>query len=542
MTTTGLAGTLRLARVAGRRDRLTLPAWIVGLTLFQAAVIHMSVTNLPTHDDLLRETRILATTPALRIMGAPVGVSAGQYAMVRGWLTIAVLAGVMSILAVVRHTRQDEELGRTELVASGGAGRYAPLAAAVIVVTLADVVLALGLAGVLVLAGQPAAGSLAAGVSVGLVGMVMAGAAAVTSQVAMTARGAISWASAALAVAFGWQAAGNVLGQVSPDQLTVSSSWPVWLSPLGWGQQLLPYAGERWWPTLLLLASAVVLVAVAALLVGRRDFGHGLLRPRLGPARARRSLLSPSGLTWRLQRSAYAGWLVAMIAFGILFGGLSKQIEGLGGHGRDWYVQVGGSDNLLDAFAASMVEFAGMTVAAYAVQTLLRLRTDETNGLVEPLLSTGTSRLRWLAGYLATTAVGACSLLLVFAAVMGLVEGATIGDVGAQWRSLIPAALTQLAAVCLVAGVVVVLMSVLPRWAAPLSWTLLLAAFVLGPFLAPSVGAPDWATRLSPFTHLPRLPATEVTWGSLAALTLVGVLLVAFGGWVLRERDLRVGA
>ncbi len=164
---TELAGTLRLARVAARRDRVTLPTWILGITAFQWAVINMSVTGLPTHVDLVKETQLIATTPALRMLGAPTGASIGGYAMVRGFLTIAILAGVMSLLTVVRHTRQNEELGRTELVAATGVGRYAALAAAVIVASLASLALAIGLAAVLTLAGQPALGSVTAGAAVG---------------------------------------------------------------------------------------------------------------------------------------------------------------------------------------------------------------------------------------------------------------------------------------------------------------------------------------------------------------------------------------
>ena len=43
--------------------------------------------------------------------------------MSRGYVTLAILAAVMSALTVVRHTRQNEETGRAELLGAGVVGR-----------------------------------------------------------------------------------------------------------------------------------------------------------------------------------------------------------------------------------------------------------------------------------------------------------------------------------------------------------------------------------------------------------------------------------
>ena len=49
----------------------------------------------------------------------------------------------MSVQAVVRHTRQNEETGRAELVRAAVVGRYAALAAALVATVGADVALAM---------------------------------------------------------------------------------------------------------------------------------------------------------------------------------------------------------------------------------------------------------------------------------------------------------------------------------------------------------------------------------------------------------------
>lgn len=45
----------------------------------------------------------------------------------------AIVAGLMSMFLVGRHTRVEEEVGRDELVRAGVVGRYAPMTAALIV-------------------------------------------------------------------------------------------------------------------------------------------------------------------------------------------------------------------------------------------------------------------------------------------------------------------------------------------------------------------------------------------------------------------------
>ena len=37
-------------------------------------------------------------------------------------------------------------------------------------------------------------------------------------------------------------ALGNMLGTVDSAALRVTSAWPAWLSPIGWGQQMRPFA------------------------------------------------------------------------------------------------------------------------------------------------------------------------------------------------------------------------------------------------------------------------------------------------------------
>lgn len=238
-----------------------------------------------------------------RAFNGPIaGTDIGAVVVTESYLTLALLAALLSTFAVIRHTRQNEETGRAELLGAAPVGRYALLTAALVVVVGANVLAAGLLALALIGTGLPVAGSVAAAAAVGGVGVAFTGVAAVTAQLTVTSRGANALAAATVGVAFLLRAAGDVLGERAAAATRLDSAWPVWLSPLGWGTQVRAFGPERWWVLALPVALLVGCVAVAYLLAERRDVGAGLLAARRGPARAASGLLSPAGLTWRLHR------------------------------------------------------------------------------------------------------------------------------------------------------------------------------------------------------------------------------------------------
>lgn len=535
-----LTGTGRLIRLALRRDRFVLTFWVLALAVFLAATTHMSVTGLPTQRDVVTETQFMAANPGMRVMSLSAGASVGAYAMSRSYLTLAVLAAVMSVLAVVRHTRQSEEKGRDELLRAGVVGPAAGLAAAVIVTLAANAALAplLGLA--MIVNGQPVAGSFAAGAAIAAVGVAFTGIAALTSQLSTTARGANGLAMAALAVAFVVSAVGNMLGGVDASGLVAHSAWPTWLSPIGWGYEMRPFGGDHWWLLGLSGAFAAVLMAVAGRYAARRDLGRGLLPEKPGRSRASRGLARPFGLAWRLQRSAFCGWLLGMAGFGLIFGSVSESATQMEGTMREWYESMAGTSRLFDAFSTSMIEMAGMLAAAYAVPVLLRMREEEARGRLEAVLSASVSRPRWILGQVLTACLGAAMLLMTFAAAMGLTAGIAMGDSPGVLADLTGAALAQLPAVLAIVGAVVAVFALLPRRAAVVSWLLLGAAVLLSPVFGLSLGLPQWVLDLSPFAYQ-KVPASDVHAAAAVALLGIAAALVAAGLAAFRRRDLALG-
>jgi ABC-2 type transport system permease protein len=333
-----------------------------------------------------------------------------------------------------------------------------------------------------------------------------------------------------------------MLGTVDSEALRVSSAWPAWLSPIGWGQQMRPFADDLWWPAALAAVVTAVLSGLAVVLVGRRDVGRGMWPERRGAAHATPALLSPAGLVWRLQRGSFLGWAGGLVGFGLIFGALSDRIRGLEGAATEWYATFGGDADLLGAYWASMMQIAGMAVAIYVVTLLLRLHHDEVQGTLEPVLGTAVSRSRWLAAYAVNAVAGASALLLVYAVSMGLTGGRVLGGTTALVGDLVAAALVQLPAIGVLGAVVATVVMVLPRWSVGLSWLMVVLCIVVGPMFGPSLGLPGWLLDVSPFTHVPNAPATPIAGGPVLGLGMAALAFGAVAVLALRRRNLALPA
>ncbi|MFV2101544.1 ABC transporter permease [Micromonospora sp. LOL_024] len=533
-------GTARLARLALRRDRTRLAVWVGGTSLIGYALAQSVAGLYPDEQTRLGYAEAAVTSVVARAFNGPIAsTDLGAVVVTETYLTLALLAALLSTFTVVRHTRQNEETGRAELLGAAAVGRYAMLSAALSVVVGANVLTAALLAVALAGAGLPVAGSVAAAAAIGGVGVAFTGVAAVAAQLSVTSRGANALAAAAVGVAFLVRAAGDVLGEREVDGVRLVSAWPTWLSPLGWGTQVGAFAEQRWWVLALPVALLVVGVAVAYSLAERRDVGSGLLAARRGPARAASRLLGPAGLTWRLQRGALAGWAVAVAVLGLSMGVAGHEVDAMIAENpamAEAIAQLGGGSELVDAYLAAMLGLFALTIGAYVVQAVLRIRADESDGILEPLLATAVSRIRWLGTQVLGAVIGASGLMLLAGLTTGLGYGLASGDPVTWGVELGWAALLRLPALLVVAGVVTALFGVVPRWSVALSWTALIAFLLLGQ-LGAVLDLPQAALNLSPYSHVPSVPAVDVTVRPLVALTAVAAALLTVGLLTFRHRD-----
>ncbi|MEE6175764.1 ABC transporter permease [Mycobacterium sp. 050134] len=523
------AGTLGVLRLYLRRDRVSLPLWVLLLSVPLATVYVGSIEKIyPTQAARAGFAASITASPAQRALyGQIYNDSLGAVGIWKAGL-FHLLIAVAVILAVIRHTRADEETGRTELVDSTAVGRYASLSAALLLSFGASVATGgIGAAGLL-MTDVPAGGSLAFGAALAGSGLVFTAVAAVAAQLSPSARVARGAAFAALAVAFTLRA----VGDAGDGRLS-------WFSPLGWSIQVRPYAGDRWWVLLAHMATAVALTAVAYRLLAARDVGAGLIAERPGPATAGPTLGNVFGLAWRLDRGGLLLWTVGLCLYGLLIGSV---VHGIGGElgdssaTRDIVARMGGTGALEEAFLAVAFTMMGMAAAAFAVSLTLRLHHEESGQRAEATLAGAVSRSRWLASHLALAGAGSTIAMLGSGLTGGLVYGAAAGDVGGKLGVVVASAAVQLPAVWLLAAVTAAIFGLAPRFA-PAAWAVLVG-FVALYLVGSLAGFPQWLLDLEPFAHTPRV-GTGFTAAPLLWLLAVDAALIGVGVGAFRRRDVR---
>jgi ABC-2 type transport system permease protein len=526
----GFEGTGALLRLAGRRDRVLIPAWTGVFVLMVVGSASATVDLYPTVAARVQAARAINDTGSLVALYGPIydPTSLGAVAMLKltglGAAMVAVLTGIL----VIRHSRAEEEPGRLELLGATVVGRRAPLTAALVVGAITSAAIGVLSALGLVATGLPVAGSLAFGASWAGAGIAFAAVAAVAAQLTTTARNATGLTMGFLGVTYVLRGIGDTSPRVS---------WLVWTSPIGWAHRVRAFAGERWGVLVLLSLWAVVLAVGAYALSARRDLGAGLFADRPGPARAGPRLRSPLGLAWRLQRGSLAVWTAAFTALGIVVGSIASDVGSLldSPNARDLIRRLGGEKGLTDAFLAAELGVLGLITAAYGVHAALRLRSEETSMRAEAVLATDVGRLRWAASHLLVSMAGTTSLALASGLSAGATHALHTGR-AADVPRVLGGALVQLPAIWVVLAVVVATFGAGHR-VAGISWTVLVAFLLLGEFGA-LFKLPQRVMDLSPFAHVPQLPGAPLHAVPIVALLGAAAVLSAAGLGGLRRRDI----
>jgi ABC-2 type transport system permease protein len=530
-----LVGTGNLIRLILRRDRVRLLVWIAVLALVPVSTASAFIGLYPTEADRLLLVGTVGSNPALVAFLGPInGPSIGALTTWRVGVLGSVFVAIMASLTVIRHTREEEESGRRDLLGATVVGRNAPLTAALLVTSgvglLVGVICAAGMIGL----GLETTGSIAFGAGFAAAAIVFAALAGVAAQLTQGA-------GAARGIALGALGAFFLLRMIGDGNGEGGAAWLSWLSPIGWFTQVRPFADERWAVLALPLGLAVVATGAAFWLAGRRDVDAGVVAPRLGRAGASRALSSPSGLAWRLHRPSLIGWTIGLAFLGLVYGSVGDGIGGLISDSpqlADIFEQLGGEAGITAAFFATAMGILALVATAYAIRTGLRPKVEEETSRGDLVLATATTRSRWAGSHWLYAIVGPVLMLVVGGAVAGATYGAITGDLGGELSTILEAAVIQVPAVWVMVGLTILLFGVAPRLTV-LAWAALVVSLLLGQ-LGRILQFPQWALNLSPYSHVPALPVAELDYTPLVILTVIALALTVVGFFGLRRRDLGV--
>ncbi|MEV1171951.1 polyketide antibiotic transporter [Nonomuraea sp. NPDC049784] len=528
-----LAGTGQLIRLALRRERGIAPWWILLIVTMALAMVSYVNRNMGTYELKVNYTDLVTRNAFLRALGG--GLVEPRLEVLATWRSggfLYVANAFAALMSIVRHTRREEDAGRSELVRSGVVSRHAPLTAALLVAGGISLAAGALTAVVVIAAGFPLVGSVAYGAAIMVAGWVFAAVAAVAAQLARSARTATAISLSVLGAAYVMRYAGDATGQY----------WLKALSPIGWSHLVRAYQGERWWMLGVSILVAAILYAVAYRLLDRRDLGAGLLPERLGRESAP-ELRGPISLAWRLHRGLLVKWAAGVACFAAAGAGLSPLTRDL--LSRPSIVvenithTLGLSDlgRTLGAYSWYLILILAYAVALYPVLMTLRLRSEETSGRAETVQSTPMTRLRWAAGHLVVTGLGTAALMAVAGLVFGTLYSVLVGDLATDLPRFLAGALSTVPAAWCVGAVCMLAYGLLPRASVAISWAVWLLTAVLGQVVGPLYGL--WGgSPLEPFHYIPNA-MIGTPFEARPTLTLMALTALLLGGALmgLRRRD-----
>jgi ABC-2 type transport system permease protein len=527
-----LVGTGHLIRLILRRDRFRLTVWILVLALLVIGTASAFIELYPSDMERGVLVNTIASNPAIVAFLGPIyDTSFGALTAWRVGVIGSVLVGIMAAMTMIRHTREEEETGRRELLGATVVGRNAPLTASLIVTASAGLILGTFCAAGLIWLGLPTPGAVAFGLGYAGVAVVFAGLSGLAAQLTQGA-------GAARGIAIGIVGASFLLRLAGDGGTADGLEWLSWLSPIGWFTRLRPFAEERWQVSLLSLVVALIATFGAFWLAASRDVGAGVMQPRPGPASASPSLKSPLGLAWRLHRPSLFGWALGLCFVGAVYGSIADSVGGFLGDNpqlKEIFEQLGGEAGITEAYFATAMGILALIATAYAVRSTLRLRVEEESLRADSVLATTTPRIRWAGSHLVFAVFGPVLILAAAGAVAGAIYGTIIGDIGGQVPSVFGAAMIQIPAVWVVVGIAVTLFGLAPNYSDSI-WGVVVAFFLLGQ-LGRILQFPQWTLDLSPFSHIPALPADELTVTPLLILTSLALVLVVIGLAGFQRRD-----
>jgi ABC-2 type transport system permease protein len=474
----------------------------------------------------------LAENPAIRtLFGPPVALDdPGGFAVWRTGTVVAVLVGIWAASTATRATRGEEEAGRWDLLLAGRLRLRDLLMRQVAVVLGACALAGCAVAAGLVLAGTAVPGALVFGAGIGGTGMFGGALGALTAQLLAERRAASGTAVSVLL-------AGLLLRMVADGQPALG--WLRWLSPFGLMARSAPFAGDRVLPLVVLAIAVAGLLALAALVAGRRDVGSGPWR-RSGVIRPGRPLRSLPALTYRRVGRPVLGWTAGLAAYFLLIGLLARTMtEFLADNPRfaELAAQAGLAElGSVQGYLASLLTLLAVPVGAFAAGRIAATAADEVAGRLDVLYALPVRRARWLATEL--TGVTAGAAVLVTGAGLAAWLGTAWVGAGLSPGQALAGALNVLPVVAVCLGAAVAALAWAPSAVLPIG-VLPAAGGYLLVVLADTLGWPGWVRELSPFAHLAAVPAEPPDVPGLVGMLAVAALLTVGGLVGYGRRDLR---
>lgn len=434
------------------------------------------------------------------------------------WMFTALTLAIGMVFQVTKGARADEENGRTELLRSRPFGIHTALTSVVsgalllcLVIGILSALACMGLQ--LDPAGTGVTGSIIFGLSVTAIGWLGVGIGAFTNQLSASASLANSTGSIVIVGFYCMRMMGDM---GSNDTLT-------WLSPIGWGELMAPWAQNRGWLIIPVILLTAILIAVALVMESWRDYGSGLLKDKKGKSEANLYMRRSWGLILYLYKGSIIGWSIGIVLAGLMFGSVTNSMLRLLSDVNVPMLKGNG----INALLGLLLCFIGLISAVLPMLIMTGLRSDEAKGLTEAQLSGVLSRGRIILDRFVLGCCVAALLLMLGGFSFGLTYGVVANDLSQTWKLAVDA-LIYLPGIMSIMGVIALLFGLIPHATIPVTW-FLYGAMYFDILLSDALKLPKWAANSMPFIGTPRMPYQDFNacvFGYLAAAIIFVLLAI----------------
>ncbi len=523
--------TSTLIRFIFKRDKVSLTIWILSIVSFAVLFVPVLAEYLTDNsgNSIMAE---MMKNPAMVAMVGPYyggdtftfGASYVSMMMVFS----VMIAGVMNVFLISRHTLQDEELGRFEILRSLPIGRISNLAAALITAAISDTILSLisGVGMYLIREDDMTfKGCMIFGASLGVVGIFFASATALFCQCTSNNRTALGLSMFLLFTLYIMRG----IGDVSFEILSL-------ISPLGLVLRTKCFVKDLWYPVFIILGISAVLSILAMYLAVKRDLGSGLFPEKAGKRHAAKYLSSPYGLALKLLKSSIVTWVVVIFVLSAMYGSVFGEFDSfLASNEMLKAIFSANPDySMAEQFISLLMAIMSMIVTIPVIAFINRVSSEEKHGFSENVLCRSVSRGSQLMAYFLPSFVSSIVLQLISAFGFWSVGSMAVDNIP-DLQTFVISAVSYLPAIWFMLGISFMMITYLPSMTSVPYYYLGYSAISI--YIGTVANFPEWLKKLTPFGYVSQYPIEEIKMLPLIILTLIFVTFVMIGFYGYRKRD-----
>ena len=449
-------GTKELLYLYLRRDRFRLFIWILLPVLI--LIFHIiTIISLSDGKDIVSFLNEFNEDALISAVHGPImSLDLVGSTLWRAASPITLFLGIGAIFTVIKHTRTDEENGRTELIRSFSVGRYANITAVMFLVILSTLLSSILMTIPMKLIGGDVKGVLAFGVTLFFTGIFYGGVGLIACQLKSSSSDARN-----IGIVFlGLGLLINILNNIGGGDTFLKL-----LSPIAWTRITTPFSGGNILGVVYCLVISIIPVYLAYFLSTKRDIGGAIFMDQTGPAEAKPTFNSSLALAWQTHRGMFMGWLVAFI---LVIGSFASISPSMSGSISSAFAEIAGENWMegmtMDLLFLNIVFYIlSIFVGLYSLIAMNNLKKEEIDGRNEIILDKKINRKSYMFSFILVALFGSAIILIAIGLIGGIVFSVVTNNFGTEFWQVVIMGISKIPAVWILIGAYSIFYGFLPK-------------------------------------------------------------------------------